>query len=264
MLDLSTGRASGAVSSTGGCSGTAVGDLSRQPQVMTNLAHDVGLALRTHRRSLGLSQRGWATQLGRSAAQVARLEAHADQCRLDVVVDVLEITPWVLCLGSCVLSPDEHGRDWLSTRALPPRLSRSTAARLRRDPGARKLGLVAAAAHGHLVLLDRTTKCPPSWADGDVRPRVEGGGRRFAGHRYVVVSSTEEWYSLATGHDVRRWRSWKIRVERAWRRRLAAEAARALPRPRGPSLDDVADWDDFDVLDERDRAALTEGDEAAG
>jgi len=60
------------------------------------VADEVGLALRDHRRALGLSQRAYAASRGLSRAMLARLEAGAGRMSLDTVVAALEGTGFEL------------------------------------------------------------------------------------------------------------------------------------------------------------------------
>lgn len=58
----------------------------------------VGLALRDHRRRLGLSQRAYSAMRGWSASRVARLETSAERFTLDDVVEALDGTGFSLDL----------------------------------------------------------------------------------------------------------------------------------------------------------------------
>jgi transcriptional regulator with XRE-family HTH domain len=62
------------------------------------VADSVGLALRAHRRRLGLSQRAYAAVRGRSASHIARLETGAGRYSLTDVVEALEDTGFALAL----------------------------------------------------------------------------------------------------------------------------------------------------------------------
>ncbi|CAN7173776.1 helix-turn-helix domain-containing protein [Knoellia sp. LjRoot47] len=62
------------------------------------VAGSVGLALRDHRRRLGLSQRAYAAVRGWSASHVARLETGAGRFSLDDVVDALVGTGFSIAL----------------------------------------------------------------------------------------------------------------------------------------------------------------------
>ncbi|MFC7487510.1 helix-turn-helix domain-containing protein [Knoellia sp. CPCC 206453] len=62
------------------------------------VADAVGLALRAHRRRLGLSQRAYAAVRGRPPVAIARLESSAGSLRLDDVVEALEGTGFALAL----------------------------------------------------------------------------------------------------------------------------------------------------------------------
>lgn len=65
------------------------------------VADAVGLALRAHRRRLGLSQRAYAAVRGRPPVAIARLESAAGSLRLDDVVDALDDTGFALALVAC-------------------------------------------------------------------------------------------------------------------------------------------------------------------
>jgi transcriptional regulator with XRE-family HTH domain len=73
------------------------------------VSDEVGLALRAHRRALGLSQRSYAASRGLSRAMLARLEAGAGRMSLDTVVDALEGTGFVLKVGFDPLPPQPSG-----------------------------------------------------------------------------------------------------------------------------------------------------------
>jgi hypothetical protein len=62
------------------------------------VADTVGLALRDHRRRLGLSQRAYAAMRGWSASHVARLETGAGRFALGDVVEALDGTGFSLAL----------------------------------------------------------------------------------------------------------------------------------------------------------------------
>ncbi|MEO7267715.1 MAG: hypothetical protein ABIW49_00710 [Knoellia sp.] len=65
------------------------------------VADAVGLALRAHRRRLGLSQRAYAAVRGRPPVAIARLESAAGSLRLDDVVEALAGTGFALALVTC-------------------------------------------------------------------------------------------------------------------------------------------------------------------
>lgn len=65
------------------------------------VADAVGLALRAHRRRLGLSQRAYAAVRGRPPVAIARLESSAGSLRLDDVVEALDGTGFTLALVTC-------------------------------------------------------------------------------------------------------------------------------------------------------------------
>ncbi|WP_030526793.1 helix-turn-helix domain-containing protein [Phycicoccus jejuensis] len=68
--------------------------------------HEVGLALRAHRRTLGLGQRAYARRRGWSASHVARLETRAGDLRLTDVVAALGPTGYCLALCHRGAAPD--------------------------------------------------------------------------------------------------------------------------------------------------------------
>lgn len=65
------------------------------------IADMVGLALRDHRRRLGLSQRAYAAIRERSPSVIARLETAAGRFQLDDVVEALKGTGFALALVRC-------------------------------------------------------------------------------------------------------------------------------------------------------------------
>ena len=78
-------------------------DLLAAVETLT-LAGSVGLALRDHRRRLGLSQRAYAAVRAWSASRAARLESDAGRFSLDDVIEALEGTSFGLALVA--LPPD--------------------------------------------------------------------------------------------------------------------------------------------------------------
>lgn len=114
---LSTGRGRAGCPSTDGSSSLAGCSGLRHCRVMTpeqraaerkakvdaavaglTVASSVGLALRDHRRRLGLSQRAYAAVRRRAPSIIARLETSAGRFQLDDVVDALEGTGFALAL----------------------------------------------------------------------------------------------------------------------------------------------------------------------
>lgn len=69
------------------------------------LADEIGLALRAHRRTLGLSQRRYAERRGWGRGRVGRLETQAGRLPLDAVLDALDGTPFRLYLGPAPSQP---------------------------------------------------------------------------------------------------------------------------------------------------------------
>lgn len=135
------------------------------------VSDEVGLALRAHRRALGLSQRSYAASRGLSRAMLARLEAGAGRMSLETVVDALQGTGFVLRVG---FDP------------LPPQPSGAAA------EGA--VGQVGEADELPFAPVD--TVPPEAWQPTDLVARVRGGSRRFPAHRKVhaVVNPPTWWW----------------------------------------------------------------------
>ncbi|HRW19794.1 MAG TPA: hypothetical protein P5181_13210 [Dermatophilaceae bacterium] len=134
------------------------------------LPDEIGLALRDHRRRLGLSQRAYAATRGLSTNHLARLEADADSCRLQDVLHALAGTGFQLYLGAAALPPPDSP-----------------------DPG----GTVS---EGRPPPVPRTY-----WARTELLARVRGGGRRFPGHRVtrqVLTPPPWWWYAESTRSGV--------------------------------------------------------------
>lgn len=123
---------------------------------------EVGLALRAHRRRLGLNQRNYADQRGLSRAMLARLEAGAGRLSLDTAVRALEGTGFELRVGFA--SP-------------PPETPEAAAAVADRPP-------TADDEEPSLPLRGVPAEC---WQPTDLIARVRGGSRRFPAHRQVEV-----------------------------------------------------------------------------
>jgi transcriptional regulator with XRE-family HTH domain len=135
------------------------------------VSDEVGLALRAHRRALGLSQRSYAASRGLSRAMLARLEAGAGRMSLDTIVDALDGTGFVLTVG---FDP------------LPPQPS-----------GAAAEEEVSAAGDAVAFPLASAVRVPPeAWQPTDLVARVRGGSRRFPAHRKVhaVVNPPTWWW----------------------------------------------------------------------
>lgn len=79
------------------------------------VVEEVGLALRAHRRTLALPQRGYATLRGWSKTHVARLESDAGSVRLADVVTALAGTGYAVGLYRVTTPADEN----VSARVLP-------------------------------------------------------------------------------------------------------------------------------------------------
>lgn len=75
-----------------------LGERADRVRESLSLPDVVSLAIRAHRRQLGLSQRGYASFRGYSASHVARLERTAGDLRLADVMDALRTTGFRLCV----------------------------------------------------------------------------------------------------------------------------------------------------------------------
>jgi transcriptional regulator with XRE-family HTH domain len=142
--------------------------LARARERLT-VADEVGLALRDHRRALGLSQRAYAASRGLSRAMLARLEAGAGRMSLDTVVSALEGTGFELRVAFDDPPPRTPG----AAEAVPPTSAQESA-----DP--EHVGIPHDA-----------------WLPTDLVARVRGGSRRFPAHRVVVpVAEPPKWWWL--------------------------------------------------------------------
>jgi transcriptional regulator with XRE-family HTH domain len=131
------------------------------------VADEVGLALRDHRRGLGLSQRAYAASRGLSRAMLARLEAGAGRMSLDTVVSALEGTGFELRVTFDAPTPTTPG----AAEAVPP-----TSAPEPASP-------------------EDVSIPPEAWLPTDLVARVRGGSRRFPAHRVVEpVSDPPLWW----------------------------------------------------------------------
>jgi transcriptional regulator with XRE-family HTH domain len=141
----------------------------RRARSALTVEEEVGLALRAHRRKLGLSQRAYALRRGLSRAMLARLEAGAGRMTMDTVSDALVGTGFGLFVGLSAADPD-----------LPP------------EGAASALGIGDAPEHGEVS----PRRLPPeAWAPTDLVARVRGGGRRFPAHRRVyAVKEPPMWW----------------------------------------------------------------------
>ena len=83
-----------------------------------SLADVVSLAIRAHRRQLGLSQRGYAAARGYSASHVARLERSAGDLRLAAVVDALRSSGLARTMPSLLALP--RRKKWCRRSGLSP------------------------------------------------------------------------------------------------------------------------------------------------
>ena len=143
----------------------------RRARAALTVSDEVGLALRDHRRRLGMSQRTYAGTRGLSRAMLARLEAGAGRLSLDTVVKALEGTGFVLQVG---FSPDHPS---------PPPVDDACA--------------LAVPGSDAAVPLPRPSAVPAeAWAPTDLVARVRGNTRRFPAHRTVeaVINPPLWWW----------------------------------------------------------------------
>lgn len=148
-----------------------VPQLRRARRALT-VADEVGLALRAHRRRLGMSQRAYASARGISRAMLARLEAGAGRMSLDAVMEVLEGTGFTLIVTVFGDDPDPTP-----------------------EGGAAALAVACAGEGAQAVLPPRVR--PEVWAPTDLVARVRGGSRRFPAHREVLaVTNPPMWWWL--------------------------------------------------------------------
>ena len=155
------------------------------------LGDAVGLALRAHRRVVGLSQRAYAASRGWSPARVARLEARAGSVRLDDVLAALAPTGFTLVLVREVVDD-------------PPTPT---------HPGAAAVSCTAETAAGTVIWIDDPVSGatrplrpvgPGDWDAAELVARVRGGWRRFPAHllaRRTSVSPTWWYYAESTRAD---------------------------------------------------------------
>jgi transcriptional regulator with XRE-family HTH domain len=131
------------------------------------VADEVGLALRDHRRALGLSQRAYAASRGLSRAMLARLEAGAGRMSLDTVVSALAGTGFELRVTFDEPPPRTPGAAEEAPSTTPP----------------------VGAPSAQVVIP------PETWLPTDLVARVRGGSRRFPAHRVVEpVSEPPLWW----------------------------------------------------------------------
>ena len=134
---------------------------------------EVGLALRSHRRHVGMSQRTYARFRGLSRPLLARAEAGAANIPLGTVITLLEGTGFALFVGFA----DEP--------TIPPPVdSKALAAPVPRprEPGEVRKWLPLG---------------PDAWLGSELLARVRGGSRRFPAHaltRYVKGSPPLWWW----------------------------------------------------------------------
>ena len=142
----------------------------RRARAALTVSDEIGLALRDHRRRLGMSQRTYATTRGLSRTMLARLEAGAGRMSLDTVVTALDGTGFVLQVG---FSPDHPS-----------------------PPPADHAGALAAPVTDSAVPLPGPSGVPPeTWAPTDLVARVRGNTRRFPAHREVgAVTNPPLWW----------------------------------------------------------------------
>lgn len=145
------------------------------------IVDEIGLALRAHRRELGLSQRAYALRRGYARSTFARLEASAGSARLDEVVTALEGTGFGLYLGVVESPPPDSGPDDAGAGLSVPQ-----------GPTTPESGSPVSIR----ALPDRPDPVPVSrWPRPELVARVRGGSRRFPGHRTTrQVTSPPMWW----------------------------------------------------------------------
>lgn len=142
----------------------------RRARGALTVADEVGLALRDHRRQLGMSQRAYALTRGLSRAMLARLEAGAGRMSLDTVVAALEGTGFTLHVAFSADGPDPAPSGGAGARSAQDVSAGQSSVPLRRVP-------------------------PAAWSPTDLVARVRGGGRRFPAHRKVLaVTNPPLWW----------------------------------------------------------------------
>lgn len=142
----------------------------RRAQAGLTVADEVGLALRAHRRELGMSQREYAAARGLSRPKLARLEADAGRMHLESIQNALEGTGFALSVSRCPSDPRPEGDEEGSRVGSPAQL------------------VVVGASVRRSVL-------PEEWESTDLVARVRGGRRRFPAHRAVqAVDSPPLWW----------------------------------------------------------------------
>lgn len=142
----------------------------RRARHTLTVADEVGLALRAHRRRLGMSQRAYATARGLSRAMLARLEAGAGRMSLSTVVEALDGTGYALHVAYA-----DDGRG--------PHPEGGAAALRIGDDGDR------------VPVMEPGLVPPEAWSPTDLVARVRGGGRRFPAHREVLaVTNPPLWW----------------------------------------------------------------------
>ena len=128
----------------------------RRARAALTVSDEVGLALRDHRRRLGMSQRSYARERGLSRAMLARLEAGAGRMSLDTVVKALDGTGFVLQVGFSPDHPSPPPADGAAALSPPD---------VRTAPPLPGPGAVP----------------PETWTPTDLAARVRGRSRRFPG-----------------------------------------------------------------------------------
>ncbi len=154
--------------------------------------HEVGLALRAHRRTLGLGQRAYARHRGWSASHVARLETRAGDLRLTDVVAALGPTGY--CLALCHRGPDPEPEPDPDTPAPPAALP--------------------------------VPVSPTHWPRTELLALVRDGSRRFPAHHdttQVTYPPNWWWQTEATRIGTQR-PTWYADPSRPARRRSADDA----------------------------------------
>ena len=189
------------------------------------LGDQVGLALRDHRHRLGVSQRAYAALRGWGRGTLARLEARADDARLQDVVGALDGTGFALALVRLSDHPrtptdvlraadvlGQGGRDRVITRGgagrfgwleFPPRPDPAGPQETTHPTGPPEAThLTGPAEATHLTGPQETTLAtapelvdPMSWPVTELLARTRGIGRRFPAHRHTeFVTMAPAWW----------------------------------------------------------------------
>ena len=149
------------------------GDQLRWARDRLTLPDEIGLALRSHRRHVGLSQRAYASWRGLSRSMLARLEAGESSMPLSAVLEALEGTGFALFVGFADDPATPPPVDSIAVAIPPPRPR----------------------AEGEAPRSWRPIP-PEVWRGTELVARVRGGSRRFPAHRLTmhVVNPPTWWW----------------------------------------------------------------------